>query len=188
MPKYTGDLKTEEKERLYLLLDEMKSRGLSVPETAYKTILKWPIDRNGYFSKLDGKFYDPNQNHIDFLKSNARFVALVSGRGGGKTAVGSQKALEKIMLGQPGAVLNPDFENFRIATWPEFREWIPWDMVVPAHRYRKNPEFNPNQPFTMAFMNGVRVICKGLKDPDSARGPNINWLWYDEAGRDKDGL
>ena len=188
MPKYTGDLKTDEKERLYLLLEEMKSRGLSVPETAYRTILKWPVDKNGYFSKLDGKFYDPNQNHIDFLKSNARFVALVSGRGGGKTAVGSQKALEKIMLGQPGAVLNPDFENFRIATWPEFREWIPWDMVVPAHRYRKNPEFNPNQPFTMAFMNGVRVICKGLKDPDSARGPNINWLWYDEAGRDKDGL
>jgi predicted phage terminase large subunit-like protein len=32
-------------------------------------------------------------------------------------------------------------------------------------------------------MNGVRVYCKGLKDPDSARGPNINWLWFDEAGR-----
>jgi predicted phage terminase large subunit-like protein len=61
-------------------------------------------------------------------------------------------------------------------------------MVVPAHRYRKNPEYDPNQPFTLAFLNGVKVICKGLKDPDSARGPNINWLWYDEAGRDKNGL
>jgi len=26
-----------------------------------------------------------------------------------------------------------------------------------------------------------------LKDPESARGPNINWLWYDEFGRDEDG-
>ena len=32
------------------------------------------------------------------------------------------------------------------------------------------------------------MICKGLKDPDSARGPNVNWLWYDEAGRDATGL
>ena len=188
MPRYTGDLKTDEKEKLFLILDELKSRGLSIPETVYRTTLKWTVDRNGNFPKMDGKFYNPNENHQNFLDSNARFLALISARGGGKSAAGSQKSLQKIRQGQSGAVLNPDFENFRIATWPEFREWIPWDMVVPVQRYRRNPEFNPNQPFTMAFMNGVTVICKGLKDPDSARGPNINWLWYDEAGRDKDGL
>jgi phage terminase large subunit-like protein len=32
------------------------------------------------------------------------------------------------------------------------------------------------------------MYCKGLRDPDSARGPNINWLWYDEAGMDENGL
>jgi len=47
--------------------------------------------------------------------------------------------------------------------------------------------WQPHQPFMIAFINGVRVYCKGLKDPDSARGPNINWLWYDEAGRDLTG-
>ena len=36
-------------------------------------------------------------------------------------------------------------------------------------------------------MNGARVYCKGLKDPNSARGPNLNWLWYDESGRDETG-
>jgi phage terminase large subunit-like protein len=40
----------------------------------------------------------------------------------------------------------------------------------------------------MVFMNGAKVYCKGLKDADSARGPNINWLWYDEAARDVSGL
>lgn len=39
----------------------------------------------------------------------------------------------------------------------------------------------------MVFLNGAKVYCKGLKNPDSARGPNINWLWYDEAGRDPTG-
>ena len=32
------------------------------------------------------------------------------------------------------------------------------------------------------------MLVKGLKDPNSARGPNINWLWYDEAGRDMTGM
>lgn len=32
------------------------------------------------------------------------------------------------------------------------------------------------------------MTCKGLKDPDGARGPNINWLWYDEGSRDKSGM
>jgi predicted phage terminase large subunit-like protein len=32
------------------------------------------------------------------------------------------------------------------------------------------------------------MICKGLNDPSGARGPNVNWLWYDEAGNDRDGL
>lgn len=173
---------------MYLLLEELKNRGITIPESTYRVSHKWPLDKNGFFPKMDGKLFSPNENQFAFVRSKARFVALISGRGGGKSASGSQKALLKIMEGQDGAVLNPDFENFRIATWPEFREWIPWDLVVPAHRYRRNPEFNPNQPFTLAFVNGVRVICKGLKDPDSARGPNINWLWYDEAGRDKDGL
>lgn len=188
MPRYSGELSSEERERLYYVIEELQSRGLSVPKNYYQKVVRWATDKNGYFPKNDGKFFTPNENHAAFLKSNARFVALISGRGGGKSATGSQKALKKIMEGQDGAVLNPDFENFRIATWPEFVEWIPWDMVVPAHRYRRESSFNPNQPFIMAFMNGVRVICKGLKDPDSARGPNINWLWYDEAGRDRDGL
>jgi hypothetical protein len=109
MPKYTGELKAEEKEKLYLLLEEMKSRGISVPETAYKTVLKWPSDRNGYFPKMDGNFFNPNENQEQFLRSNARFVALISGRGGGKSCSGSQKALEKIRGGASGAVLNPDF-------------------------------------------------------------------------------
>lgn len=63
-----------------------------------------------------------------------------------------------------------------------------WSMVVPSQRHRSSDAWEPHQPFTMVFRNGVRVYCKGLKDPNSARGPNLNWLWYDEAGRDETGL
>jgi len=182
------NLTQEEKERLSILLEEMKSRGIKIDQQKVKKQHVWPLDPSGYFVKSDGRRFNPNENQLGFLRSDARFSGLVSGRGGGKSCVGAHKALHKIMQGENGAVLNADFENFRVATWPEFREWIPWSMVAPKHRYRQASTWEAHQPFVMTFVNGARVICKGLKDPDSARGPNINWLWYDEAGRDRDGL
>jgi len=104
------------------------------------------------------------------------------------TASGTQKALRKVADGESGAIFNPRFEDLKTSTWAEFRQWVPWDTVVPRHRYMGLPEWSPSQPFKVNFLNGAEVMLKGLKDPDSARGPNINWLWYDEAGTDSDGL
>jgi phage terminase large subunit-like protein len=61
-------------------------------------------------------------------------------------------------------------------------------MVVPKHRYRASPSWEAIRPFTIVFMNGARMYCKGLKDPESARGANLNWFWYDEGRRDPTGL
>ena len=186
--KISKTMTPEDRKKLIFLLNEMQNRGLQLPKDLLdKTGVQWFPDEDGYFVRSDGTHYHPYENQIKFIDSDARFALFYGSRGCGKTATGSQKALRKIQQGLSGAILNPDFENFRISTWPEFREWLPWDNVVPAHRYRRNIQWQPYQPFVMAFTNGVRVICKGLKDPDSARGPNINWLWYDEPSRDETG-
>ena len=178
----------EDRKKLAALVTEMHNRGLKIPrELLEKTIAQWYPDENGYFIRSDGKHFNPYPEMDKFVHSNARFSLMYGSRGCGKTTSGAQKALNKIMEGENGAILNPDFENFRISTWPEFKEWIPWENVVAAHRYRRNSSWQPYQPFKMVFMNGVEVICKGLKDPDRARGPNINWLWYDEVSRDETG-
>jgi predicted phage terminase large subunit-like protein len=130
-----------------------------------------------------GEFYDLEVPNIHHYSAQGLFH-----HNSGKSSAGAQKALRKIMLGESGAVMNADFENLKTSTWAEFREWIPWDMVVPAHRYRKNIEFDPHQQFRLAFLNGATVVIKGVKDPSAARGANINWLWYDEAQRDDTGL
>lgn len=185
-PKESEDTK----KRLAIALAEAKNRGLNIDLESFDEVKSkiWPVDSSGYFVKNDGTLFNANEHQKNFVFSQASFSGLISGRGGGKTSSGAQKSLRKIRQGQSGVVINPDFENFKISTWPEFREWIPWDMVVPSHRYRGNAEWSPHQPFTLAFMNGAVAYCKGLKDPDSARGPNVNWLWYDEAGRDLEGL
>jgi hypothetical protein len=188
-------LSKEERELLVVAIEELKKRGKEIPLDLVDSRIKkstkyqWPLDENGYFIKYaDKKHYQANETLQKFVYSKSPFVGLIGGRGSGKTAAGAQKAMRKIMEGGNGSVINPDMENFKISTWPEFREWIPWNLVVPRHAYRGDSSWTPREPFTLTFRNGATVYCKGLKDPNSARGPNLNWLWYDEAGRDQDGL
>ena len=182
-------LSSEEQEKLAILLAELQNRGLEIPqEMKQNRKLIWPVDSRGYFRKLDGSPYNPTEYQEKFCQSSGIFVGFWGSRGSGKSSAGAQKALKKISQGQNGIIANADFENLKISTWPEFREWCPWEMVVPKHRYRSNPEWQPTQPFVLAFRNGVRVIVKGIKDPHSARGPNVNWFWFDEAQRTDEAL
>lgn len=196
MPKAKIRLTVEEKRKLLFALNEMQARGLNLPTDAKKLFIKekivWPVAENGYFLKNDGTLYIPTDSQESFIDSIARYSLFYGSRGSGKTGAGAQKLLRKMQkVGGDGSVMNPDFENFKYSTWPELKNWIPWDLVVPSQRYRQAIEWEPHQPFTMVFKDGttgIRIYCKGLKNPDSARGPNINVLWYDEGGRDPTGL
>ncbi len=156
--------------------------------TQDKKKVKWPIAPNGYFLRDDGHLYVPSEAHEKFIKSNARNVMIYGPRGCGKSGAGSQKALFKIMQGEPGMIMNPDFENLKVSTWPEFKRWIPWNMVHINQRHRQSDAWQPSKPFTMVFNNGAMVYIKGGHEAGSSRGPNINWFWYDEGGRDETGL
>lgn len=141
-----------------------------------------------FFPRADGHIYQPAKGQEDFHNSTARFRWLAGGRGSGKSATAVQEALDRIRQGQPGVILNPDFENFKGSTWPEFRSWCPWGHVIDRDRHMASFGWEPRQPFTLHFDSGATVRCKGLKDPEQARGPNISWMAYDESGRDKTGL
>lgn len=177
------------RDTLKRIIAEFRSRGLEVPTEMLeqmKGILPTYMFKkspNGYYMGMDNRIFNPNEKQIHVIDSTARYVACLAGRGSGKSAVGVQKALRKLEQGWCGVVGNPDFENLKISTWPEFARWCDYQMVVPKQRHRLQPDWQPNQPFKLNFNNGAWAIFKGIKDPDSARGPNINWFWYDEPGR-----
>jgi|WetSurMetagenome_2_1015567.scaffolds.fasta_scaffold00049_63 predicted phage terminase large subunit-like protein len=182
-------LSAEERRTLTLAIAEARARGVPMPfDLDNRKQLDWNLDDKGYFPKNSGKLFEDREKIHQFVYSEAPFSAIFGGRGSGKTTAGAQKALRKIMQGKSGSVLNPDFENFKYSTWVELREWIPWNLVVPSQRYRGRPEWEASRPFSIVFLNGAKMYCKGLKSPDSARGGNLNWLWYDEGGRDETGL
>jgi len=192
MPRPNNNpLTTEERQKMLLLLKEAKARGIDISSSVQslkQKNIKWPLASNGYFIRNDGHLYDPSETQRKFIESTARNVLYYGPRGAGKSSAGSQKALKKIMDGESGLIMNPDFENLRLSTWPEFKMWIPWDMVVISQRHRRNDAWEPHQPFTMVFVNGAKVYIKGGKESSSSRGPNVNWFWYDEGGRDETGL
>lgn len=181
----------KDKQRKAALIAELKSRGLTIPQELLdgtRRYLKWPDNDGGYFPKMDGTPFIPYDAQRLFIESRAIYCLFRGGRGSGKTGSGGQKGLRKIRQGQSGGVINPDFENLKESTWPELRRWIPWDLVIPKQQFRQEESWRPNQPFEMVFKNKAKFFVKGVKDPSSARGPNINWLWMDEGGRDPTGL
>ena len=127
-----------------------------------------------------------NPAQIKLVRSTARFIGMIGGRGSGKTFGGGVKALKKVSEGKPGIVVAPDFPHFTKSTWPAFKEIIPWEMVRNG---------NLNHPYTqdkrLVFMTehgDVEVFYGGIDDPASWAGPTVNWFWFDEGGRKQDRL
>ena len=185
-------LTLQEQKELAMFLQVAKERKIELPsqlktQIADKKSMKWPIAPNGYFVRDDGYLYTPSEKQAGFIHSSARNVLAYGPRGCGKSGCGSQKALFKIQQGESGLIMNPDFENLKISTWPEFKRWIPWNMVILPHRRMRSDAWQPSKPFVIVFMNGAKVYVKGGKNESSTRGPNVNWLWLDEGGRAETG-
>ena len=114
----------DDKRALLLVLEELNSRNVSLPEETAGVLKKknlvWPVDENGYFIKKDGTLYNATEAQAGFIATDSRFSLYYGGRGSGKSCAGGQKALRKIMDGENGAVINPLFSDFKDSTWKEF--------------------------------------------------------------------
>lgn len=108
-----------------------------------------------------------------FLLSDARFVGFIGGVGSGKTVAGALKALGKIGQGEPGIIVSPDYPHFAKSTWPEFERWRDPSRIVARNRSEKWERYD----------TGAVVFYGGIDDPDAWRGPNVNWVWFDEGAR-----
>lgn len=76
---------------------------------------------------------------------------------------------------------SPNLPHFKRSLWPEFRRWCPWDQVVEGHQRFGKLDWEPHEPFTIVFKNNTTLHCAGTEKPGSLEGPNLNFVYFDEA-------
>jgi len=140
----------------------------------------WPDE---YINRDTGKVYTPHNDLERKLvySDSPRHQLLKGGEGSGKSVAGIIKGLNRIARRCNGIMISPDMPHFRVSLWKEFRRWCPWDQVVDKHRGRAKEEWEPFAPFTMVFKNGATLECRGIDRPGSCEGPNVNFVFFDEA-------
>lgn len=150
----------------------------------------WPAQ---YPSARTGNPYQLVSDPVrDFIYSDSpRYRLLKGGEGGGKSAAGVIKDLNRLRRGCNGIMVSTDLEHFKKSIWPTFREWCPWHCVIPRHRYRQEEGWEPPHAFSMVFKNEVggysTLICGGAKEDRIGQwtGPNVNFVHFDEAREHK---
>lgn len=151
----------------------------------------WDLNEFGWLNRADGHIYNPHTGEpkvfsfgipdgwgqAPFHETLAPLKLLAGGRGSGKTAGGVQESLRMVRErpGWPGAMVSPNVPHWNRSTWPEVQRWTPWERVVQHHKTEN----------WILFDNGSQVWYGGIEDPDAWRGPNLNWLWFDEGARKK---
>lgn len=71
-----------------------------------------------------------------------------------------------------GLVIAPTYTMIRDATLQTFLE-----LITPADLIR---DFSKST-MTMTLKNGTEILFRSGENPDRLRGPNIGWIWIDEA-------
>ncbi len=128
-------------------------------------------------NKKTGKLYRPNSPEVRaFHASTVRYRLLQGGLGSGKSTAGSIEALKRIRAGQPGAIVSPDHNHFEKSAGEEFAAWCPWEHLIAENKSKRWWQFD----------TGAKVFYGGIDDPEAWTGPNLNWVWFDEAARKND--
>lgn len=112
---------------------------------------------------------DPLPAQIEFWESPSRHRAFVGGIGSGKTLAGCVEVLRQ-PKGSYGTIIAPSYPMLRDATQLTFFEMF--SQFVREH--------NKTDGVTK-LVNGTTLFWRSADNPDSLRGPNLNWFWLDEA-------
>lgn len=132
-------------------------------------------------TKVKQKRFVASPTQTRGINSRARFIGVFGGLGSGKTALGAVWSILKVQQGRSGIIVSPDFPHFSKSTWSELEKWIPWSAV--KNRHLNHPFTTDKRLIFRTNTGDTTVYYGGIDDPDSWRGPSVNWFWFDEARR-----
>jgi len=116
--------------------------------------------------------YDFLPKQKAFLNDKHKYTAFIGGIGSGKTFAGCVKAyIEGVHKGRPGMIVAPTFPMLRDVTQTEFLRLL--DETSVSYVFNKSEN--------KIFVNGATILFRSAEKPDRLRGPNLSWVYLDEA-------
>jgi PBSX family phage terminase large subunit len=124
--------------------------------------------------QIEYKRYDAHDKQSVFHNALRQYSVVLfnGGRGSGKTTSGAiQSIIEATeQPGERGLIVAPTYPMLRDATMAEFFKWLPRHMIAKWNKSEKN----------LILKNGSEITFRSADNPDSLRGANRAWLWFDE--------
>lgn len=128
---------------------------------------EWQIKFGDLASTFCPKCMKPGTR--DYVK-----MLLLAGRQGGKTRIGTLGGvLEASMPNSYGWVTAPTYRDLTDFVEPAFFSQLPQEWMDKG-------DFNVSDRL-LVLPNGARVAFRSLEDPQSVRGPTLDWWLIDEA-------
>jgi phage terminase large subunit len=119
-------------------------------------------------AQIDVELY-PQQ--FKFATSRARMTAFVGGIGSGKTFAGAVRVVYEVAeVGGLGEVIAPTYPMLRDATMRTLRE-LAQPLIAEENR----------SEMRWRLTNGAEILFRSADEPERLRGPNLSWVWLDEA-------
>jgi hypothetical protein len=107
---------------------------------------------------------------VSFWSDSASVRGYIGGLGSGKTFAGAVEILN-MPSGSSGVVVAPTFAMMRDASQRTFFEICPDEWI---HSHNKAEQIT-------VLANGTTIFWRSADKPRSLRGPNLGWMWVDEA-------
>lgn len=126
-----------------------------------------------YLLPTTNKDYLPHAKQLQFHYAllDTDVVLFNGGRGSGKTTSGAiQSIIESEYRVSRGVIVAPTYPMLRDATMAEFFQWLPRSSIANWHKTDK----------LLTLKNGSEIAFRSADNPDSLRGANRDWLWFDE--------
>jgi len=122
----------------------------------------------------------PHKYQAEVLNSKARYRWVIAGRRWGKTLCATMDLI-RFMVEHPGCLcfwVVPFYKHL-LPVSNAIRDWLPWILVKTEYSLQQTFRF-------LEFTNGSKVHFHSCENPDSLRGPVLDYVVLEEAAQMKD--